>query len=117
MTSEVKGMMSTEIFDLDNYRPDDYESFSFLISVTVGVKDVAGGDIFDIDVCSPKWLLQNQSDDFFVGSGSLIVFTCDMRKIISKVRALFDGCEGNDWSEIAIKLSRIGRWEFENYRP
>lgn len=117
MISEVKGIMSTDIFDLDNYRPDDSENFSFFITVTVGIKGGAGGDNFDIDVCSPKWLLHNRYDDFVLGKGKLIVHKCDMQQILSKIRTLFGGCVGNDWNEIAIKLSRIGRWEFEDYRP
>jgi hypothetical protein len=116
MLSEVKGIMSTEIFNLENYKPDDDENFSFLLTVTVGPKGEIGGDNFDIDVCTPKWLLNNQYDDVILGKGKLIVFRCEMKRILAKVRALFDGCSGKDWNEIAMKLSRIGQWEFEDYR-
>jgi len=116
MLSEVKAIMSTDIFDLNNYRPDDYESFSFLVTVTVGPKGEIGADLFDIDVCTPKWLLDNQNSDTILGKGKLIVFRCDMKIILARIRALFEGCSGKDWNEIATKLSRIGNWEFENYR-
>jgi hypothetical protein len=116
MVSEVKNIMSTEVFDLENYRPDDYESFSFLVTVRVGPKGEDGSDIFYLDICTPKWLLDNQYDDFVIGKGKLIVFRCDMKIILSRIRGLFDGCVGKDWNEIAIKLSRIGLWEFEDYR-
>lgn len=117
MQSEVKSIMSTEIFDLENYRPDDNELFSFLLTITVGIKGEPGGENFDVDVCSPKWLLHNQYDDIIIGSGKLIAFKCDMPRILSKVKSLFDGCAGKDWNEIAMKLSRVGKWEFEDYRP
>jgi len=35
------------------------------------------------------------------------------------LRALTDLClhtEGEDWEQIAMKLSRYGAWEFEDYR-
>lgn len=115
MVSEVKGIMSTEIFDFENYKPVDNENFSFLLTVTVGPKGEMGGDNFDIDVCTPKWLLDNQSADYILGKGKLIVFRYEMKIILARVRALFDGCNGRDWSEIAVKLSRIGHWEFEDY--
>src|ERR1700748_330034 len=116
MLSEVKGIMSTEIFDLENYKPENNENFSFLLTVTVGPKGEIGAENFDIDVCTPKWLLDNQYDDFVLGKGKLIVFRCDMKKILARIRALFNECNGEDWNEIAVKLSRIGHWEFEDYR-
>jgi hypothetical protein len=116
MLSEVKSIMSTKIFDLENYRPDDYENFSFLLAVTVGEKGKTGGDLFYIDVCTPKWLLDNQHDDVILGKGKLIVFRFDMKRILARIRDIFEGCSGKDWNEISIKLSRIGNWEFEDYR-
>ena len=115
MLSEVKSIMSTEIHDLENYRPDDFENFSFLLTVTVSPKGEIGGEMFDIDVCTPKWLLDHQDTDFILGKGKIIVFKCDMKMILARVRGLFEGCTGKDWSEITIKLSRIGLWEFEDY--
>jgi hypothetical protein len=116
MLSEVKGIMSTEIFDLENYRPDDYENFSFLLTITVGPKGEIGTEYFDVDVCTPKWLLENQHDNVILGKGKIIVFKCDMKMILKRIRALFDGVVGKDWNDIAIKLSRIGHWEFEDYK-
>jgi Immunity protein 8 len=117
MLSEVKGIMGTQVFDLENYRPDNYEDFSISITVTVGPKGEKAGDNFDIEVCTPKWLLDHRYDDFILGKGKLIVYRCDMIFILAKIRALFEGCIGKDWNEIAIKLSRIGQWEFEDYKP
>lgn len=116
MQSEIKVLMSTDVFDLENYRPDDYKSFAFVLTLTVGIKGEIGGDNFDIYVCTPKWLLDNQSADIIPGKGMIIVFRCDMKIILMRIRALFEGVTGEDWNEIAIKLSRIGNWEFENYQ-
>lgn len=116
MESEVKNIMSTEIFDLENYMPLDNESFSFAITISVGPKGEVGAEYFDVDVCTPKWLMNNQYDDVIWGKGKLIVFRYDMKMILGRIRAMFNGCRGEDWNEIAIKLSRIGQWEFENYR-
>ncbi len=39
--------MSTEIYDLENYRPDDYESFCFTVTISVGIKGQDGADMFN----------------------------------------------------------------------
>jgi hypothetical protein len=116
MLSEVKSIMSIEVFDLENYRPDNYEDFSVSITVTVGPKGEKAGDNFDIEVCTPQWLSHNRHSDAILGKGKLIVFRCDMIIILARIRALFEGCVGSDWNDIAIKLSRIGQWEFEDFK-
>ncbi|MBS1665187.1 MAG: immunity 8 family protein [Bacteroidetes bacterium] len=103
--------------DFDVYWPEDDEVFAFLISVGVGPRGTQAEESFDIQVCTPKWLLQKYSEnDMILGRNKLIVFKFDMDKILARIRKLFDNCEGNNWEEIVNKLSKIGQWEFENYR-
>jgi hypothetical protein len=117
MLSEVKSIISPDIIDFENYWPEDEESFSFLISVLVGIKGEPAAESFDIVVCTPKWLLNKYSEsDMILGSNKLIVFRFDMDRILKRIKNMFANCSGNDWNEIAIKLSRIGHWEFENYQ-
>ena len=118
MESEIKSIMSTDIFDLENYKPIDDENFCFLVTLTVGIKGEEGGDLFNIKVCTPKWILANYNPrEILLGKGKLIVLQCDMTAILSRIKGLFGGRSGKDWNEISTKLSRIGHWEFEDYRP
>jgi len=55
MQSELKSIISTQIIDLDIYRPIDEKSFSFTLTVAVGPKGTVEEEIFDIEVCTPKW--------------------------------------------------------------
>jgi Immunity protein 8 len=118
MESEVKSIMSTDIFcDLESYRPDDYESFMFPLTVSAGIKGKEGADMFDILVCSPKGLLDHYSpEEIILGRHMLIAFKLDMLFILGRIKKLFNGCIGENWDEIAVKLARIGHWEFEDYR-
>ncbi|HEX9502999.1 MAG TPA: immunity 8 family protein [Patescibacteria group bacterium] len=117
MQSEVKSIISAEIVDFNTYRPIDEKSFSFLLMVAVGPKGTMEEELFDIEVCTPKWLMDNHNlGEMVLGQHKLIVFEFDMQRILEKVKRLFDSCSGKDWNEIAIKLSRIGHWEFEDYR-
>ena len=40
---------------------------------------------------------------------------------IERLRAFLDGyarqCVGETWQEVAVKLARLGRWEFDDYVP
>ena len=117
MLSEIKKIISPDIIDFKTYWPEDAESFSFLITVIVGPRGDAGEESFDVVVCTPKWLLNKYDEnEMILGKDKLIVFRFDMDRILARIRKLFDNCGGKDWDEIAIKLSRIGKWEFENYQ-
>lgn len=118
MVSEVKNMISPDIIDFKNYWPENEKSFSFLISVLVGPKGELTTESFDILVCTPQWILNKyEENEMLLGSNKLIVFKFDLEKILVRVKKLFENCSGKNWNEIAIKLSRIGHWEFEDYRP
>ena len=117
MQSEVKSIISAEIADFSTYRPRDEKSFSFLLMVAVGPKGKEGEEVFNIQICTPKWLMDNHNlGEMVLGKHKLIVFEFEMQRILDKVKGLFDSCSGKDWDEIAIKLSRIGHWEFEDYQ-
>jgi hypothetical protein len=117
MQSEVKSIISVEIADFNTYRPIDEKSFSFLLTVAVGPKDTMEEELFDIEVCTPQWLMENHNlREIVLGKHKLIVFEFNMQGILEKINDLFGRCNGKDWNEIAIKLSRIGHWEFEDYR-
>lgn len=117
MLSEIKNIISPDVIDFNNYWPEDEESFSFLITVLVGPRGAAGEESFNVVVCTPKWLLNKYDEnELILGKDKLIVFRFDMNRILARIRKLFDNCSGNDWNDIAMKLSRIGHWEFENYQ-
>lgn len=117
MISEVKNIFSPDVLDFATYYPEDDECFNFLLSVIVGIKGTKSEESFNIEVCTPKWLIANYNkDDIILGKNKMIVFGYNKEKIFKKAKSLFDGRSGNTWEEIAIKLSRIGQWEFEEYQ-
>jgi len=118
MTSEVKSIMSTDIYDLKNYRPDDHKNFRFVLTVMVGPAGGAGEEMFNVEVCTPQWLQENNSEEEVIsGRHKFIVFKPDMENILRRINKTFNNCVGKDWNEIATRLARYGHWEFEDYRP
>ena len=117
MKAEIKYIHSPDIEDLATYRPIDNESFSFLLQVVAGPEGSDGEESFDITVCTPKWLLENRNnDDIIIARHNIIMFKYDWLKLVERIENFVRGCIGADWNECALKLSRLGYWEFEDYQ-
>jgi hypothetical protein len=113
---QLKRLHSPDISDLDSFRPDDQESFSFLLQAMFGPQSAEGEESYDLVVCTPKWLEQNISADTILpGRHRLIVKEYNIEKIRDFLIRYARRCEGDTWREVAEKLSRIGRSEFEDF--
>ena len=116
MRAKLKKVHSPDIEDLVNYLPENPESFSFLLQALVGPSDEEGEESFDIEVCTPKWLSENyKREDIIIGRHLLIVFNFNFDRIFQKIKSFVENCNGDTWGEIAEKVGRIGKWEFEDY--
>ena len=77
-----------------------------------------GEESFDVFVCTPQWLKQNRSQtDLTVGRHYLIVFEYDYERLRSFLDGYCSQCSGETWQEVAQLLGRLGKWEFEDYKP
>jgi Immunity protein 8 len=65
-------------------------------------------------VCSPEWLQQQSAP--MIGRHHLIVRNFSYADLVAFVEDYLQGCEGVDWKDVANKVGRLGRWEFEDYR-
>jgi hypothetical protein len=116
MRAIIKSFQSIDIEDLYNFTPLNRDNFSFLLELMVGPDTEEGEESFNIQVCTPQWLSSNmKKEDILLGNYFLIVLEYNFERIFNKIRQLVEGCSGNNWNEIAEKVSRIGHWEFENY--
>lgn len=117
MRAVVKSIYSPEIDDLHTYQPLDPDNFSILFTALVGTNDSEGEDSVDIEVCTPLWILDLlEKEDAVLGRGYLLVKEYNYQKISNRIQRLIESCWGKTWKEIGEKISRIGYWEFEDYR-
>ena len=115
MRAELKSMHSPDI-DLPTFWPEKPDSFGFLMQVMIGPEGQEGTESFDIQVCTPKWLIEkHKPDDVLFGTHMLIVFEYDVQRIQGFIQRYCQRCIGNSWQDIVPKLARIGGWEFEDY--
>jgi hypothetical protein len=114
----LKGLHSPDVFDLSSFSPDDPTDFGFLLQAMFGPRDSEGEESFDILVCTPRRLARDVEREGIVdGRHHLIVHRFDIGAIRAFLIEYAKGCSGETWREVATKLARLGKWEFEDYRP
>jgi hypothetical protein len=116
MRAAVRSFHSPDA-DLESFMPDDDAGVLLLVQIIAGPAGGAGEESFDLLVCDVRWL-----DGFverngpLLGRHHLIVPRFDWRSIRDFLVRQVEACEGADWHEVAEKVGRIGRWEFEDHR-
>ncbi len=117
MKAEVKNIESPDILNLKEYWPEDETSFSFYLELSVGISSQEGEEIFGITVCTPKWLLENhRTDEVLFLRHYLLVFEYNYNRITEELKKKIQNLSAGSWNELALKVSKIGYWEFEDYQ-
>jgi hypothetical protein len=116
VSPEIKGIYASDLYDLEEYVPEDQECFSVPVRVMVGQRGSEGEESFDILVCSVKWLEERLAKDgFLFGRHYLFVPAFDGKKIKGLLTKMIEPHTSNTWTEVARKIGRLGLWEFEDY--
>jgi len=114
----LKRLHSPDVHDLHSYSPPDPGCFCVLLQAMFGPEGSEGEESFDILVCTPTWLsAEVEREGPIIGRHYLIVGTFDLRQIRSVLERFAGRCVSQTWDEAAVKLSRLGHWEFEDYQP
>jgi hypothetical protein len=114
---EIKRLHSPDVFDLCSYVPDDPDSFGLLLQVLVGPAGAEGEESFNVMVCTPRWFDAHlEATDIRSGRHHLFVKRYDHAALLRYVTDFVAQCNGTPWEEVALRISRLGMWEFEDYR-
>jgi Immunity protein 8 len=117
MEIEIKNFSSPDILDFKHFVPTDKESFSFLLELEIGIKGKSGADLFSVEVCTPKWLVENyQSIDIVFGRHKIIVFKYDIDNVINTFSQYLNSLDDDSWESIVNQISKMAHWEFEDYK-
>ena len=114
MRAKVRSLFSHEV---DDGEPKDPSHADVLVEVFAGPADGPGEEQFQVEVVTLSALQARVEDGgFLLGRHLLITRIFDSDAVSAFLRARFEEPEAATWSELAEKLGRIGRWEFEDYR-
>jgi len=117
MRAELRTLDSADAPEgLSSFAPGDPERFSVAVAATVGPAGGEGGELFYFNVVTSAWLVEHPPPKGFEFVRDLLVTRWDYETVRRAISDLCFHTEGEDWSEIATKLSRHAHWEFEDYR-
>ena len=101
--------------------PEDPAAFSLLDRLMVGPVDGQGEESFDITVCTPEWLAEacRKVGGIYDARHHIVVNhdDFDKRALHAWLAARVQEVEADTWRGVGERLSRLGYWEFEDYRP
>ena len=117
MNAEIRALYSPDIHDLEFWKPPQLDSFGILMQLIAGPAGEKGEESFDLVLCTPRWIDETHGpEDIVVGRHHLIVKQYRYEAIVNFIREYVASCSGDTWEEVAEKLGRLGKWEFEDYR-
>lgn len=104
--------------ELQTYEPEDASDFGVLVQVMAGPADGPGEESFDVVVCTPRWL-QRLTDEQgpVICRHHLVVESWDWPRIRLFLTQEVETHEAPSWRDLAAKIGRLGKWEFEDYQP
>jgi hypothetical protein len=115
MRGAIRRFHSPDV-DLETFRPTRADDCGILVQVLVGPADGPGEESFDVVVCTPRWLeRQVREDGPLLGRHHLVMDKYDVARMRSFLTEEIESLEASTWSELASKIGRIGKWEFEDY--
>ena len=115
MRAEIRSYSLTENEDLSSYELGEKQVFGFTLLSEIGIRGQEGSDFFEVDVASPGFLEQLTPQPIFLRH-TLLATDYNIPEAVAMVHKYIEALEENSWEELASKVSRVARWEFEDYR-
>lgn len=113
LKAELRRLHSPDVRDLEKYTPDG--PFGILVQAMIGPLGRQGEESFDIVVCTPDWFAEHMRLPIVSGRHFLFVVRYCYEEIWGYVMNFCASCEGATWPEVAQRVGRLGKWEFEDY--
>jgi hypothetical protein len=115
MLAELKSLDCSD-FDL-NLGPPDPARLDYWICAHIGPKGDKGAELFYFRILSPNCVFSESTNGIVLGRHTMLMELFDLRLIEAKLRTICDHASASTWDEVAKRLARDLRWEFEDYQP
>lgn len=108
MRAELKSLHSPDVENLSSWIPER-QDFAILLQVIAGPVGEVGEESFDLTLCAAAWINKTvEKERIITGRHLLIVARYDYGQIRKFISNYVSSCDGETWSEIALKLARFG---------
>jgi hypothetical protein len=115
MKAEIRGYSLTENEDLSSYEPNAQQVFGFTLLFEIGMQGHQGSGFFEVKVASPAFLERLALRPLFLRH-TILATDYNIPAAVALVRKYVEALEEDAWEKLATKISRVARWEFEDYR-
>ena len=119
MKAKIKSLMIIDdLFTLPHkYMPQNRNDFDIGFSLEIGPENKDGSNIFDIRISND--CAQSETilviDNIVFKKGCIQMNHYDYYQALEAIRKYIDTIDFSSWEEIALELSKVFDWEFENY--
>ncbi len=118
MRASIRRLHTPDAAGLHEYRPADDADFSLCVQVLVGPSSAEGEESFDLEVVTPANVARRLARTGpMSGRHLLLVDRFDPAAIERWLHRAVARCEAPTWRELALQLSQVGHWEFDDYAP
>jgi Immunity protein 8 len=112
----LRRLHSPDLPDMQNLLPDNSSSSCILVQAMIGPEDEMGEESFDFLVCTNDFIANSvRQHGFLFGKNYLVIANYHYQTIWNAIELLCGQISGSSWKELAEKLGRYGKWEFEDY--
>jgi hypothetical protein len=93
----LRRLHSPDVPDLTEFQPVDATNVGFLLlQMIVGPLEGEGEESFDVIVCIPRWLLENQApDEVISGRHHIVMAEYNLKRLEEFITSYLCQCEGN----------------------
>ncbi|MFE7798466.1 Imm8 family immunity protein [Nocardia sp. NPDC057440] len=113
MKAELKGIYSPDADLTDS--STELSADTLLVQLMIGPENAPGEESFDVIVCTPEGHAQ-AGDSPEPDEYTLVLDRMDIALVRRYVNDFLRDLERPTWEELATEISRIGKWEFQDYQ-
>lgn len=115
MKAELKGIYSPDADLTDSSA--ELSADILLVQLMIGPENAPGEESFDVIVCTPEGQARaGDSHGTEPNEYTVVLDRIDIALVRRYVNDFLRDLERPTWEELATEISRIGKWEFQDYR-
>jgi hypothetical protein len=116
MRAAIRSYECEDSEDLSTYALGEPQVFGFTLAFSIGVEGQEGSDQFEVLVASAAYLAHRypgQAATFL--RHIMLASDYNIKEAVDLMTKYVSSLEADSWQELASKINRVARWEYEDY--
>jgi hypothetical protein len=117
MRAAIRRYECVDSEDLSTYELGEPPVFGFTLAFFIGVEEEEGSDQFEVLVASAAYLAQRYPEPTATFLRHIMLASdYNIQEAVALMTKYVSSLEADSWQELAFKINRVARWEYEDYR-